>query len=303
MTADNGVRWTDPNTWPWIVWLWLLLVLVGWAKPAWRWFQRRRAASWPSASGRVESVVVTGPGHFKGRSPVHTADIAYSYSVEGQYYGGCEKREFRSEQEASEFVRDLHGKPVSIQYNPNKHSTSALSASSLETLLQTRAPAPQSTASTATANTVPQWAKPFLWILTALAAVGLVLSLWVHLGAVFDNRVIPQELFFGLHAGIFVVWLPTVLVAKRRFGAGNGKDYWTVVLNGAPGWMRYMVYGFFAYALVNFAYFMMRAPGRGQQPNPPSIVTRGFSGHWMLFYAVALATLYAACNSSDEPSR
>lgn len=64
------------------------------------------------------------------------------------------------------------------------------------------------------------------------------------------------------------------------------------MLQGSPEWMRYMVYGFFGYAFVNFALFISKAPTGGGGANPPAIVWRGFSGHWMLFYSAALATPY-----------
>jgi len=131
----------------------------------------------------------------------------------------------------------------------------------------------------------------------------LVLSLWVHLGAVMGHRVAPEALFWILHMGIFVVWFPTVLVARKRVGNRSSKDYWKLVLKGSPDWMRYMVYGFSGYAFVNFAFFMAKAPtGKGVGDTPP-IVWRGFSGHWMLFYPAVLAILYAAAKASENIRR
>jgi len=79
--------------------------------------------------------------------------------------------------------------------------------------------------------------------------------------------------------GIFLIWIPTVLVAKQCVGSRRRKDFWQRVLKGSPEWMRYMVYGFFAYAMVNFALSMLKAPAGGAGTNPPAEVWRGFSGH------------------------
>jgi len=72
------------------------------------------------------------------------------------------------------------------------------------------------------------------------------------------------------------------------------------VLRGAPEWMRYMVYGFGGYAMVNFAIFFFHSPHGGSGANPPAVVWRGFSGHWMAFYSAALAILYSAAASPDD---
>ena len=115
------------------------------------------------------------------------------------------------------------------------------------------------------------------------------------------RRVAPRALFMVLHVGIFVVWFPAVFVTKNRMGNRGSKD-WKVVLRGCPDWMRYMVYGFFGYAFLNFALFMSKSP-TGHLEGTPPIVWRGFSGHWMLFYSAALATLYSAAKTSGDVRR
>ena len=147
---------------------------------------------------------------------------------------------------------------------------------------------------------VPGWAQPLLWPFIVLSAVGLGLSLWVHLGAVAGRKVAPEAFFWMLQVCIFVVWIPAVLVSIKRVGNTRRQDYWKLVLRGAPEWMRYMVYGFFGYAMLNFAIFFFQAPqgGRGGSgANPPAVAWRGFSGHWMAFYSAALAILYSAAAS------
>jgi hypothetical protein len=313
MISANPIRWADPSAWPWFVYVWLALILAGWFKPLWRWIQRQRASSWPTASRQIEYASVSEAKRFfistapRGSSPTYVTELGYSYFVAGNTYSGHYKREFGSEEEALEFVRDLKGKPIAVQYHPSKPSTSTLLESSVETLLNTRPPKPQTEVELfkpALADDSLSWPKPVLWACVGLSAVGLVLSLWVHLGAVMGRRVAPEEYFWILHVGIFVVWFPAVLAAKERVGSINRKDFWKVVLKGSPDWMRYMVYGFLGYAMVNFSFFFLLAPsGKGGGANPPAIVWRGFSGHWMAFYSAALAILCSAARANANVRR
>ncbi|HVH69861.1 MAG TPA: hypothetical protein VNB49_01965, partial [Candidatus Dormibacteraeota bacterium] len=89
MISGTPFRWTDPSTWPWFVYVWLALILVGWLKPLWRWMQRQRASSWPTASGQIEYASVSEPkpsflsGSGRGNSPSHVGELGYSYFVAG----------------------------------------------------------------------------------------------------------------------------------------------------------------------------------------------------------------------------
>ena len=234
----------------------------------------------------------------------YVAELGYSYSVAGQTEAGFYKRELSTEDEAWEFARDLKGKPVAVHYNPNKPAASTLSEQSVETLLQTRAPrAAGEMLSSGSANSISPLLSRFLWVFVVLSAVGFVVSLWVHIGAVAGRRVAPEAYFWILHVGIFVVWFPAVLIAQKRVGNLQRKDFWKVVLDGSPEWMRYMVYGFTGYAVINFAVYMLRA-ANGTSGNNPSIGEwRGFSGHWMAFYSAALAILYSAARTNQSGRR
>ena len=117
------------------------------------------------------------------------------------------------------------------------------------------------------------------------------------------RRVAPEAFFWMLHLGIFIVWFPAVLVAQRIVGNTNRKDMWKVVLKDSPDWMRYMVYGFLGYAMINFLFFMAKSPTGGSGANPPAEVWRGFSGHWMAFYSAAFAMLYSAARAEGASPR
>jgi hypothetical protein len=283
--------------------VWAAFALAGLAKPAWNSLRRQRAGGWPTTEGRIESVEITKPSFsFTTKRGYYLAELGYSYSVAGTPHSGRYRREFPTEHEADEFVRDLKGKPVAIHFNSNRPSSSALLEPDIEGLQQNRPPAPASDLFRS-ANSVPVWIRPFLWFFVCFSAIGLVVSLWIHLGAVMGRRVAPEAFFWVLGVGIFIVWLPAVLVAQRLVGDVSRKDLWKVVLKDSPDWMRYMVYGFFGYAMVNFLLFMTKAPNGGGGANPPAVVWRGFSGHWMAFYSAALAILYSAVRTEDRSLR
>ena len=243
---------------------------------------------------------MTKPGFsFTTRRGHFVAKVGYSYSVRDTIYQGLYKRECPTEHGAHRFARDLAGRAVTIRRSPTNPSQSQLLEHDVEEMLQRR---PAAVVEWARAeSSVPEWLRPFLWVFIWLSCVGLVVSLWVHLGAVMGRRVAPEPYFWILHIGIFVVWFPAVFVAQRLVGNMNRKDLWKVILKDSPTWMRYMVYGFMGYAMVNFLLFMMNAPSGHGGGNPPAEVWRGFSGHWMAFYSAALAILYAATQRNQTP--
>ncbi len=269
-------------------------------KPAWKWLRRKQAEEWPVADGRIDNVNVTKPRFsLTVRQGHYLADIAYCYSVEGTSYSAHFRNELPTEREAVEFVRDLDGKPILVRYNPDKHSSSTLRISDIEALQATRTP--EASLSTAPErDAVPDWLRPFLWLFVGISCVGLALSMWVHVGAIFDQRAVPASFFWMLHVGIFVVWFPAVLIAQRLVGNTSRRDFWKVILKDSPVWLRYAVYGSLGYAIVNFLLFMAKAPAHSNGANLPAEVWRGFSGHWMAFYTAAFAILYSAAKSTHS---
>lgn len=141
---------------------------------------------------------------------------------------------------------------------------------------------------------------PFMY----LAALGLLLSIIVHVLSLLGMPSPLGENSWGLHIGIFIVWLPTVLVANKLVKDFKQEDFWKAALRACPQWMKNLTYFFFGYAILNFVIFMISdfvsgssAKGQG---NTTSNVFRGFSGHWMAFYCVAMATLYSAIHIGEH---
>jgi hypothetical protein len=122
----------------------------------------------------------------------------------------------------------------------------------------------------------------------------------VHVGAMLGHKVAPDPFFILLHVGIFFVWFPAIFVLQKTVGYTRGKDIWKKAFQGSPDGLRYMVYFFSGYAVINFMLFIPQAPsGKNAQGDPPAIVWRGFSGHWMAFYSAAFAIFLAALNNSS----
>ena len=301
---DAPFRWTQPSTWPWFLYVWVCFLLLGWIKPFWTWLQREQAKSWPTASGRIDSATIGEPKRFLGlalqqdRSRSYIAVLAYSYNLSGAPFHGEYRRRCASEEEAKEFLRDLAGQPISVQYNPNKPARSMVLESTVEGLLRNRPPSPESGFSL---DSLPAWLKPFVGLFAFLSLIGLILSLWIHIGALLGRSVAPEYLFWLMHFGVFVVFFPAVLVAQKRVGSTTRKDFWKVVMKGSSDGLRYLLYFFFAYAFISsFVDFFHMAPGvvpKGPNPGPQ---WRGFSAIWMVFYCASFAILSSALNSSRQ---
>ncbi len=129
-----------------------------------------------------------------------------------------------------------------------------------------------------------------LYGLAVLAALGFAVSLVVHLAA--WAGVAPPGAAWGLHIGIFLVWLPTVLVSQGLTRDFKQREFWTAALRGAPPWVPTALKWLMGYAIANFLLFMFQTT---QGPKADAAVqARGFSGHWLIFYGAAAATLYSA---------
>lgn len=306
MYLESPFRWSDPRSWPWFVFVWLALTAAGFVKPLWRRLKRSRAQNWSSAPGRIELVDARQPKVLfffvpsKDSSANHLAELKYSYSLEGNSFTGRYEREFPTEWEAWEFLRDLQGKSVTVSVNPLNPSSSTLSESAVETLLLTRPQISEDELAAAnSASFSTHWLTPYLPIFVGLSAVGFVLSLWVHIASIMGRLL--QGPFFLLHLGVFVVWFPAIFVARQKVGNLQRKDFWKRVLRGAPDWTRYFIYALFVYTFVSFVLSMAHTPTGEGQLNPST--WKQFSGVWMDFYAAAFAILYAASKQGLSRNR
>jgi peptidoglycan biosynthesis protein MviN/MurJ (putative lipid II flippase) len=68
-----------------------------------------------------------------------------------------------------------------------------------------------------------------------MAAIGFVLSLATHLLALAGKAPPGGGLVWGLHIGIFAVWIPTVLISRRKGRGVERKLDWKTAVTGCPG--------------------------------------------------------------------
>jgi hypothetical protein len=165
--------------------------------------------------------------------------------------------------------------------------------------------------------------KKFLFY---FAVLGWTLGLIVHLLSLADVDVTDKVPFvWVLNIGIFVVWLPTVLILKKneelkeyqrsgKFNRTNPLEFFKILFRQTPTWLTIIAIGCFFYSIINFILFTTSQPGTpyiqdGQyilRDHAQLIKTlteqeyhhykanqmRGFSGHWLVFYGLAAAVLF-----------
>jgi hypothetical protein len=136
------------------------------------------------------------------------------------------------------------------------------------------------------------------WLLIpfiALAFLGLILSLVSHCCGLLGIAQPLGEVTWCLHLGIFVVWLPAMMVEQSPVKDFKQKDDWKACLPGCPAWLRWMTAAFGTHAILNFiiclAVVQAAPPVAGAPAHP--VVFAMFSGHWMAFYSAEAATLYS----------
>lgn len=137
-------------------------------------------------------------------------------------------------------------------------------------------------------------------LLVIAAGVGFVLSLLCNIVARAGLLEIPKASFTPLLAGVFVVFIPTVLSVrkfKRLEGDWFGLKALKYIGTGAPDWMRWAVIALFGYMFVNFFTAAASAPHTGAAPDEVFVISG--SGHAMLFYGVCVWINYAALRREE----
>ena len=144
--------------------------------------------------------------------------------------------------------------------------------------------------------------KTLVYCSAVLAAIGLALSIASHVQALQAKPGPLGNYTWTLHLGALAVCIPAAIVARRLTRGVQRKEQWKVLLAGCPAWTKYALYGLLGYAVLNFGIFIATPHSSGAGLMPPPVV-RGFSGHWMAIYAVALAVLYSGAKAKDPGVR
>jgi hypothetical protein len=142
-----------------------------------------QAGRWPPDCRRAHRIVWSNETEswFTTKRGCHVAQLGYLYSVAGRIQSGLYKREFPTHPAADDFVRDLKGKEVAVRYSPSKPLLSMVLKSDIEAVLLNRPPSSDDEGFGCTA--IPEWLRAFIWVFVWLSAIGLLVSLWVHVGA------------------------------------------------------------------------------------------------------------------------
>jgi hypothetical protein len=160
------------------------------------------------------------------------------------------------------------------------------------------------------------------------AVCGWTLGLAAHLLSLAGIDVADKfPLIWLLHVGVFIVWIPIILYLRkneelksfqmqRTIGKLYRSGFYKIIFKDAPFWMKIVAVGGLFYAFINFGLFMFSQQGVGtagirngqfvleihghfiknlterEYRFYRSNVLRGFSGHWIAFYGLAMAILY-----------
>jgi hypothetical protein len=300
LLGTQGFRWNAPRSWPWMFYVWIVIIVAVYIPKLWRLWRQHSAKSWLPVSATIDSTHVDAGRFLQARRNCEKfrAEINYSYFVGGTTHTGQYSRMFYSDADALEFIRDLQGKSLTAQVRCTKPAQSLVFDSEIEHLIGARPVLSHEQIKSKNPDDPAQsWFAPYLPLFIFLAAVGFLVSLWVHVGALLGKIVAPPSFFWGLHVGIFLVFFPAILVATQITMTSNRKDGWKIALRFAPPWMLYVFYVLFPYTFFNFfrGFFLTAAPYTHGAPGVTE--WRMFSGHWMLFYFSSLALLYSGIQS------
>lgn len=144
--------------------------------------------------------------------------------------------------------------------------------------------------------------KVLIYPLYALAAVGFMAMLVIHVAALFGNTYPFQRMIAIFGPGVFVVFVPTVFILIRLTRDFKQKDIWRAALRGCPRWMYRTVWAIFLYCWAGFFVLpFLYGGGMDSATNK----ARSMSGILLIFYLIPLAVMYSAIHVEkfDESRR
>jgi hypothetical protein len=127
--------------------------------------------------------------------------------------------------------------------------------------------------------------------LLLLAGFGFTVVLAIHVATLFGATYLFTHSLRFVGPGLFVVWLPTVLISSRLTRDTKQKDFWRAALRGCPEWARRAQWVLFGYAWVGF-FALPFLYGGGMEL--PANKARSMSAVLLAFYSTAFAVLYSA---------
>lgn len=144
--------------------------------------------------------------------------------------------------------------------------------------------------------------KALIYPLLALAIVGSVAMLVIHVVSLFGITYPFEHFVKFLGPAVFIVLLPTIFVMNQLTREFKQKDHWRAALRGCPQWMRRTVCIIFGYAWIGFFVLpFLYGGGMNSLPNTARVMSAGL----LTFYLTPTAVLYSATqvSRSDEGRR
>jgi hypothetical protein len=97
--------------------------------------------------------------------------------------------------------------------------------------------------------------------------VGISLCLSLYLLGITGVFLLPSKDAIVLFAGIFLVWLPTILLMNRLTRDFKQKDLWKAALRGCPPWMRNALWLLWVCVRCLLLSPNLKSKSRGSPPN------------------------------------
>jgi hypothetical protein len=137
--------------------------------------------------------------------------------------------------------------------------------------------------------------KMIAYPVMVLSAVGVVLCLAFYLRGLTGIRLLATKETSFLFEGLFVVWIPTVLLANRLTKDFKQKDFWKAALRGCPAWMRAALWVVIGCV---FGVFFLPVLSKRSPGDSPQI----FVLFPIMFYAVSFCVMYSLISVEEHDS-
>lgn len=132
-------------------------------------------------------------------------------------------------------------------------------------------------------------------LLIFISAAGLVLSAAVHFCSLFHIYEPPRGLMMLIYIGAIATIYSAIIISRKTRNEIDVEDYKKAIFFACPKWLSMMNGFFIMYVLGGLIFLVFKRYFVGSsvanEQGIPANGFRGFSGHWMVFYSLALALL------------
>jgi uncharacterized membrane protein len=129
-------------------------------------------------------------------------------------------------------------------------------------------------------------AKAIAYPIMVLSALGVLLCFSLYLLGLAGIYSPPTQNLPVLFIGVFVVWMPTVLLMNRLTKEFKQKDIWKAALRGCPPWMRTTMYVLIGFVFVVFFLPVLSKGNPGASPQT-------FVLFPITFYSISFCVMYS----------